>query len=90
MFTTSTPQFPTPGFGFGQSPAYAAAALGNGANFRREQARREQGLSATQQGNMSRYNLASRQHAMNLYGDQRDENDRFLRFGVNALAGLMR
>lgn len=83
-----------PTFGFpsntGSNPAFRAASWGNAANFRRGQTQRAQGLAAKQQGAQSRYNIANRQYQYNMSRDTQNERDQFLRFGVNALSGLMR
>ena len=69
--------------------AYRAASWGNQANFQRQNAANAANLWNAQAQNMSRYSLGNRQLQFQQQQSSQDQKDKFLRFGVNALAGLM-
>lgn len=90
MFTQSQPAFSTQPFYGNSNPAFRAASWGNAANYGRQQSQQQQGLWGQQQQARSAYGLSNAQFQNEQYASSQNERDKYLRFGVGALAGLMR
>lgn len=90
MFTSSQPSLNMSGYYRGGSPSYRAASWGNAANFGRQQGQMAGELYGTQRQNRSNYNVQNQQFLLSQRQNQRNQQDQFFRFGVNALAGLLR